>query len=268
VAVVADGRRVHTLADLAGKRVGVTPGATTAMDWATWGQGLGATEVPVQTDDLEAALAEGRVDAVVAWDPWVERMLADAPGERVVLKERPFWSEVAVSVPWATFAPGRAEALVKLLSAAMHIAAEDRPRWDAEVAAGSGWAPAIVKAVADRNDGLGGRTADPEWPVTKAMEQDLARALAFVRLPDVGLPTLLDPALRAGHVSARRYTASAQFNPGSAPKPGPGGGPPGMGPPGKGPPGKGPPGPRSAPSGKGPPGPPPPGSGPPGAPHP
>ncbi len=155
IAVVA-GPAVRTLGDLAGKRVGLSRGSTPAMDWATWGQGVAATVVDLPNDGLFPALRRGEVDAVVTWDPWVEAALQE--GGLHVVVERPFRSVVAVSVPWATREPGRAQRLVDLLAEVMALAAADRPDTDARVASRSGWPVAVVRAVADGNDLLAGRS--------------------------------------------------------------------------------------------------------------
>lgn len=213
VAVVARRGEASSLQDLRGKRVGVTPGATTAMDWAGWGEGLDAETVALKTDALEGALARGEVAAVVAWDPWVEQMLRDAPGGRVILAERSFRSDLAVSVPWATYEPGRARRLAALVADALRVAAQDRPRWDAAVSARSGWPIEVVRAVADRNPFLAG-SAGASMDLTQEDVVGLGRALGYSRPPGLTMPTLLDVALLDGRVTARRYTPTAQFNAG------------------------------------------------------
>ncbi len=182
------------LAGLRGKRVGFAPGSTTALYWRAWGQGVGATDVPLKTEELAPALAEGRVDAVVAWDPWAEQMMAD-PG-LAVLAERPFRSVLSLSVPWATYEPGRGTRLVALVEESLRIAAADRPRWDAVVAEKSGWSLNIVRVVADRNALLAGRSASLTREAV--YEEWLGQALAFARIPGLTLPTLLAPSLLEG----------------------------------------------------------------------
>jgi len=157
VAVVARRDRARSLADLAGARVGLSEGSTSAMDWELWGQGLQTVDVPLQTDELEAALLEGRIDAVVSWDPWVEDWLQRSPRDLVVLAERPFWSQLALSLPWAESDPTGPARLAALLQRALELAAADREHYDAVVAERSGWPVSVVRAVADRNGLLKGR---------------------------------------------------------------------------------------------------------------
>jgi ABC-type nitrate/sulfonate/bicarbonate transport system substrate-binding protein/lysophospholipase L1-like esterase len=153
IALVAR-RGTGTLADLRGRRVGVAAGSTPAMDWATWSSGLGAVTVDLPNDALFPALRRGEVDAVVAWDPWVEAALEE--GGLVVVTERRFRSVLAVSVPWAMRDPGRAQRLVDLVTDALLHAAADRADTDAAVAARSGWPLSVVRAVADQNEVLAG----------------------------------------------------------------------------------------------------------------
>ncbi|MCB9745160.1 MAG: transporter substrate-binding domain-containing protein, partial [Alphaproteobacteria bacterium] len=181
IAVVARAEVGGTLADLAGKKVGLAEGSTPAMDWQRWGQGVGATTVNLPTDGLYEALRAGEVDAVVSWDPWVEDWLQRDPGALVVLAERPFYSELAVDVPWAleeTFHQDsppeggwRAERLNALIAEALALAAADRERYDARVAELSGWPVEVVRAVADRNAALSG------GPVDLSMTPEVTRSL-------------------------------------------------------------------------------------------
>lgn len=179
IAVIA--RDATTLAGLRGRKVGITRGSTPAMDWAWWGRDLGAVEVDVPTDAQLAALERGEVDAIAAWDPWVADALRRRPDWHVVA-EREFRSVLAVSVPWSTREPGRARRLVALVEDTLRIAAADRPRWDAAVAALSGWPVEVVKAVADRNDLLAGRPGTLE--VRTVDREILDRASRWAGGPD------------------------------------------------------------------------------------
>ena len=134
-----------------------------------------------------------------------------------MLAERSFRSDLAVSVPWATYEAGRARRLAARGADALRIAASDRPYWDRVVAERSGWPLAVVRAVADRNGILAGGAASLD--LTTEDQQGLARALAFAHPGDLTLATLLDPALLDGRVTMRRYTPTAQFA--SAPRAGP-----------------------------------------------
>ncbi|MCK6506356.1 GDSL-type esterase/lipase family protein [Myxococcota bacterium] len=181
IAVLARRDRATRLAELSGKRVGLTAGSTPAMDWQTWGKGLGAVVVDLPTEELEQALEAGTVDAVVSWDPWIELWLQGAPQDRVVLAERPFRSVLAASVPWSLPEPPvegqpRAARLVALVDEALAVAAADRPRWDAEVARLGGWPVEVVRAVADRNELLSG--ARRTLPVDRVDREALDRAAA------------------------------------------------------------------------------------------
>ncbi len=206
VAVLTRRGTSATLADLAGKRVGFSQGSTTAMDWEVWGAGLGATAVDLKTDALEPALAAGSVDAIVTWDPWVESILAGAPSAYVVLAEREFRSDLAVSVPWATYEPGRAQRLVELVTDALTVGAADRPRWDAVVAKRSGLPLRVVTAVANRNAILGNRAtwADMALALTDLDKTLLSRALTFTRVRDLTYATLVAPELLEGTLHVRR----------------------------------------------------------------
>jgi ABC-type nitrate/sulfonate/bicarbonate transport system substrate-binding protein len=248
IAVVAHTGEIRSLRDLRGRKVGLAQGSTPAMDWQSWGEGLDATVVPLQTDDLLSSLLGRTVDAVVGWDPWVERWIQDGAGHLSVVAERPFRSDLAVGLIWAVYEPDRTKQLVRMVAEALSVAAADRPRWDAEVARLSGWPVGVVKAVADRNDILAGRTAVVGDGSDLAMTNDdgatLGRAIQFLHRADLSLDYLLGPQLLSGKVPELRVENRGQgkegpFSGGKGPPSG------GKGPPsgGKGPPsgGKGPP---------------------------
>ncbi len=213
IAVVARRDRAQDLAGLRGARVGVSAGSTPAMDWATWGQGLNATAVDLRTEELAMALVEGRIDAAVSWDPWVEQWIQADPQGLVVVAERPFRSVLALDEDWALPFPTeagqpRAARLQALIEQALAVAAADRPRWDAVVAARSGWPVEVVRAVADRNELLSGsvQTLSGSLPTLSVGEADLSaleRAASWLRLPAGSAADLFGLELLRGQAPAR-----------------------------------------------------------------
>lgn len=88
-AVVAPDARVRRPEDLAGLRVGIVPDSTSEYFWSGFAplHGLTGGEIdvlPLAVDDMIAALAAGKVDAVVVWDPWVHR-IREALGDGVTV---------------------------------------------------------------------------------------------------------------------------------------------------------------------------------------
>ncbi|MFM2247016.1 MAG: NMT1-like family, partial [Pseudomonadota bacterium] len=232
----------------AGARVGLSPGSTPALDWARWGRGSGAVVVSTQTEALLDGVQRRELDLMVSWDPWVSA--AEAEGLQAAFS-RPFHSVLMVGGHWARGGrsalrpqgeegPPRAARLVALVEEALRTAAADRPRWDAEVAALSGWPVEIVRAVADQNDMLAGRAV--ALGALAPTREGLAAARAHLGLgPTVGAEA---PELLEGRPPAWLESL------GGAPRPSGAGGPGGTGAGG----GKGPPGGTGAGGGKGPPG--------------
>ncbi|MBN1337355.1 MAG: hypothetical protein JXB39_15460 [Deltaproteobacteria bacterium] len=215
IAVVARRDRAATLADLAGRRVGLAPRSTPALDWEAWGAGLGATEVPLDTDALLPALLRGEVDAIAGWDPWVETWLREGGSRLVVVAERSFASDLAVGVVWAAQRPGQARALVEVVAEALGVAASDRPRWDAAVADLSGWPIRVVRAVADRNEILSGRApANPGSLAIPSSEQDaLAAAIRFAGPPGLDPSCLFGPEILEGQLPGVREAPAVPQGP-------------------------------------------------------
>ena len=92
--LIADGRRgIHKPADLAGRRLGVLPYSSAHFAWHQLAQLYGldpaATAlVAVSLEDQVRALTEGRVDAIVAWDPWSAQLLRALGAHGVVFPMR------------------------------------------------------------------------------------------------------------------------------------------------------------------------------------
>ena len=182
IAVVARSDRASSLEDLVGGKVGLAPGSTPAMDWRDWSRGLQVQVVELGTEDLWPALRDGRVDAAVGWDPWVEQWLRQGEGSVAILEQRLFRSELAVSTSWARQGEDRVPRLLSLVDRAMATAAASRDHYDQEVARTSGWPLEVVKAVADMNQGLSGGPIS--LGLTAEDRSSLERALSFVGEPN------------------------------------------------------------------------------------
>ncbi len=194
IAVVARADKAKNLSDLHGLRVGLVEGSTPAMYWKDWHQGIEPTTVPLRTEELGNALLAGTIDAAVAWDPWVEDWLRKEPEGLVVLVERPFWSLLAVSPAWAGLEAGQARAAAELVRRALGLAAADREHYDAIVAEMTGWDPAVVRAVADRNSILAGRE-DANFSLGEPAQAELIRAARYAHGPRADGRSLLAPEL-------------------------------------------------------------------------
>jgi ABC-type nitrate/sulfonate/bicarbonate transport system substrate-binding protein len=194
IAVVARAEAATRLEDLRGHRVGLAKGSTPAMDWEIWGKDLGATVVPLKTEQLERALLDGEVDAVVSWDPWVEQWLQAAPDQLAVLAERPFWSQLAMDPSWTRRERSQAEALMAVIERALILAAADRAHYDQAVADLSGWPVEVVRAVADRNRFLSG-AHDADLDLTAEAIDELLRSARWTHGERADGRTLLDPEL-------------------------------------------------------------------------
>ncbi len=221
IAVVARRAVATELSGLAGARVGLVEGSTPAMDWEVWGEGLGATVVPVRTEELGDALSAGRIDAAVSWDPWVEQWLQDDPEALLVVAERPFWSQLALDTRWASARGEQAAAVVTLVERALAIAAADREHYDAVVAELSGWPVEVVRAVADRNAILAG-ARDAQLQPLDAATEELLRSARFVHGERADGASLMAPAPGVSPGSGGRTPAPpADAGPGGSGGPSP-----------------------------------------------
>jgi NitT/TauT family transport system substrate-binding protein len=117
---------IKTIADLKGKRVGVT--LTTISEFYL-GRTLQLNGVDIhqvilvdtKAADAEKALANGEVDAVVTWEPWVtqvnQRFGKEAITKPAQSDQYAYWNLVTTS-SWATNHPDTMERLLKALARA------------------------------------------------------------------------------------------------------------------------------------------------------
>lgn len=89
--LIAHADRIRRPADLDGRRVGVVHDTSADFGWDLFSNfhGLGpsaVTRVDGSTDELAALMLAGELDAVMAWDPWGQRVV-DSLAERAIIFE-------------------------------------------------------------------------------------------------------------------------------------------------------------------------------------
>lgn len=146
---------IWRLADLRGRRIGVEFDQTTHKDLLLWLREQGWTEgkdvelVSVHPDNMLEELQAGRVDALMAWDPWVERFIR-AAGLRVV-KERLFYSGIFADVDLIRERPQVVNRFFAALAEAFTYIQQHREEVDAWAAEMSGYPVEVVSRVASFN---------------------------------------------------------------------------------------------------------------------
>lgn len=189
VIVARRDRGIAAPADLAGRKVGLTPG--TSADyflWAflTWNKVApdAVTVVPLPPADIPAALADGRVDAVSTWHPIVLRAQEALGANAATFVEEDAYTQTFVVMGRSAVARRHSQAMQRFLRAL--IRAEDFARLEPEQA---------MRMTAERI-GIDHAALRPIW-----------RDLRFrVELPQSQLMTLEDEArwaMAREHVGSR-----------------------------------------------------------------
>ena len=134
------------------------------MVWQNhWFPQIGAAKIiNLSTDQLEEALSNGEVDAVVSWDPWIAQWKKEHPNWQIV-QQRNFRSVLVVGKMWALGGKNgspRAKRLVQMLEEAMQIAAAERAQYDQEAAKLGDWSIDVVVEVSNQNEQLQGEKKD------------------------------------------------------------------------------------------------------------
>jgi NitT/TauT family transport system substrate-binding protein len=153
--VVLGGPRVAGLKDLRGRRIAVEPGSVglvmlaRALDTAglAWRD---ATRVPLAQSEMAAALADGRVDAVVTYAPYAERLDA-LPGVHRVFDSAAIRGEIvdvlAVDERLARERPDATAAIARAVARARDLVVGDPDAVVPFIAADLQMAPDDVRAV-------------------------------------------------------------------------------------------------------------------------
>ncbi|TAK53933.1 MAG: transporter substrate-binding domain-containing protein [Gammaproteobacteria bacterium] len=156
--LIADGSRgIRIPADLEGRRLGILRHSSAHFAWQQFARqhGLdpaGVELVDVTLPDQALALTEGRVDAIVAWDPWSGRLLRELGAKGVVFGMREFYS-----ANWLLLArtqlvdqrPAVADRVLAAYAAALALMDGDRARARGLHAAALGLDPAELAPLED-----------------------------------------------------------------------------------------------------------------------
>ncbi|MCW5632937.1 MAG: ABC transporter substrate-binding protein [Rubrivivax sp.] len=133
--VARRGAGIGEVADLVGKRVGTIPGTSAHyfLDLALLYHGVDprrVTVVALAPEQIEAAITEGRVDAVSTFEPFAHGSLRALGGDGVVLPAARIYKETFNLVARRTLAAEREADLVKLLRALLRAQRfiQERPR--------------------------------------------------------------------------------------------------------------------------------------------
>lgn len=181
IAVITRGD-IAELSDLRGKKVAFTMGSTPHMVWRNAWLSVAkvVTEVDIATNDLEHALENGDVDAIVTWDPWATEW-SNAHTDWHVIAQTPFYSVLIVGENWAMgdTTHSRTHDLLESVSDALSIAQTDRDTLDAQVADIGDWALTTVQQVTDQNSNF--QANHPiSLQITSKVQEEIVNSARFV----------------------------------------------------------------------------------------
>ncbi len=114
---------IASVADLAGKRIGFFKGSTAHFGLIMALRQLGIRRDQVELLDLPpaeqlSALAAGRIDAAMVWEPWMQKMVHEAKGRVVVTEgEMGIYTSVSVYAARRAWLRDNREAAVRFLRA-------------------------------------------------------------------------------------------------------------------------------------------------------
>lgn len=120
--VALDKRRVSSLQDLQGKRLGVAKGTSIDFFWQLVATSYGIDPDSVQTvnirvPDMVQAARQGRIDAAVVWRPYHRALLREAPEYGLQLPIGRVYTTSWMAVAGKSFLENRPEAVIAYLRA-------------------------------------------------------------------------------------------------------------------------------------------------------
>lgn len=184
---------IYKLSDMRGKRIAVPVGSNAHKDLIYWMKEVGLSAnidiqiIDVPLERIEGALADKTADAVVIWDPWVEKMIRGA-GVRII-KERLLRSVVIVSQRHVDIYHQSATRYLAALKEALSWAAAHKDEVDLWVAKKSGLDLSIIKKVSGLNKNLNHPSAiDDEDIFLKAEDIEVLRDSALFLKQSKAIP--------------------------------------------------------------------------------
>jgi ABC-type nitrate/sulfonate/bicarbonate transport system substrate-binding protein len=172
--LVTEDSPVQQFADLRHGIVGVEFNQTTHKDLLAWIADTGWTPdqdvlvVRAEREQLADGLLQGRYNAIMAWDPWVELFLEQHKFR--VVKERQFLSVVFADETVARTDPEVLRRYFAALADAFRWIREHRDQADQWAAEMSGYPQSVVARVAAFNRNINPQT--PDAPVALALDGD------------------------------------------------------------------------------------------------
>lgn len=178
-------RDIRDPADLAGRRLGLTLGTNAEFHWwlfATFhGIDPAAVEVvDIARDALDDALASGRIDAAVLWQPWTARLRTRVGGRMHTLASPPLYTAHWVLVTRRSTAENRPRRSSAVVQAYLH-ATEAIEREPGPTFAGFRQHLGLARDVAPPEDYPYGYQIHLDWSVLMALGEQFDWASATSR---------------------------------------------------------------------------------------
>lgn len=176
-------QNIQSFTELRNKRIGLVKGSTPDLYWKNkWFQELKKAKIEyLQTTELEQALAEDKVDAIVSWDPWISEWLSKHADWKMIRGEE-FHSVLNVGTMWALgdsqAETPRAKRLISLLTEALEILKMDQADYDIQAAELGDWSLETVQTVVSQNQNLSRQK--PDLSLTYKVQAEMEASIRFV----------------------------------------------------------------------------------------
>jgi len=158
-------------------------GSTPDLYWKNkWFRELKKAKIEyLQTTELEQALAEDKVDAIVSWDPWISEWLSKHADWKMI-RGAEFHSVLNVGTMWALgdskAETPRAKRLISLLAEAMELLKMEQADYDMQAAELGDWSLETVQTVVSQNQNLSRHK--PDLSLTYKIQAEMEASIRFV----------------------------------------------------------------------------------------
>ena len=174
---------IGSFEDLKNKKIGLVRGSTPDLYWKNkWFRELKRAKIEyLQTEELEMALAENKVEAIVSWDPWISQWLLGHPDWKII-REDEFHSVLNLGTIWALgdlhVDLPRAKRLLSLMEEAMEILKEEQAIYDLQAAELGDWSLKTVQSVVIQNKTL--KLQEIDLSLTTEVQEEMENSIHFV----------------------------------------------------------------------------------------
>lgn len=177
---------ISGVAQLKGKKVGLTAGSTSHKDFLKWikAESIALEDifvVDLSQEQIEEALSRKMIDAAVMWDPWAEVLIRKQKTK--IISQRLFWSLILSSQRYIDKYPHGIPRYLRAVKKAVCFTLRNRDKVNCWVMEKSQWPLDIVEFIIQYNSNFSGniKQCNLKLSLTNEVKQALEECVVFLK---------------------------------------------------------------------------------------